>query len=257
MRIALISDIHGNRLALDAVLRHIEREGVDRIVCLGDIAALGPDPAGAIARVRRHASQCVMGNTDHWLLRPLPGEVPDSSSNPLLNQMTAWAREQLSKRDQDYLKNLPLTDSVELDESRRLMVFHGSPPRSFDDVIGGNTPPSQIGTMLAGHEATIFAGGHTHVRMLRQMSQGVIVNPGSVGLPGVGPGDPGLATHEDVHWADYATVIWGRGAIRTAFHRVPVSVADVLETGRSSGMPGFDWWASKWQSMAQKGSPTS
>lgn len=82
MRIALISDIHGNRLALDAVLRHIEREAVDRIVCLGDIAALGPDPAGAIALVRRYASHCVMGNTDDWLLRVLPGEMPDSSRIP-------------------------------------------------------------------------------------------------------------------------------------------------------------------------------
>lgn len=256
MRIALISDIHGNRLALDAVLRHIEREGVDRIVCLGDIAALGPDPAGAIARVRRYAGHCVMGNTDDWLIRVLPEKLPAPSSNPVLNRMTAWARAQLSESDQDCLKNLPLTDTVELDESRRLMVFHGS-PNSFDDVIGDNTPTSQIGTMLPGHEATVFAGGHTHVRLLRQTAMGIVINPGSVGLPGVGPDDPGLATHEDVHWADYATVIWGRGAIRTAFHRVPVSVADVLETGRSSGMPGFDWWTSKWQSIARESAPTS
>ena len=256
MRIALIADIHGNRIALETVLGHIEREGVDRIVCLGDISALGPDPAGAIALVRRYASQCVMGNTDDWLLRVQAGEMPEPSSNPVLNQMTAWAREQLPESDQDYLKNLPLTDSVEPGESRRLKVFHGS-PHSFDDVIGGNTPPSRIGTMLAGHEASIFAGGHTHVRTLRQVSEGVIVNPGSVGLPGVGPGDPGLATHEDVHWADYATVTCVRGAIRTAFHRVPVSVADVLEAARASGMPGFEWWASKWQAIAQEGASTS
>lgn len=238
------------------MLRHIEREGVDRIVCLGDIAALGPDPAGAIARVRRYASHCVTGNTDDWLLRVHAGHLLDSSSNPVLNQMTAWAREQLSKSDQDRLKNPPLTDSVELDKARRLMVCLGS-PNSFDDVIGGNTPPSQIGTMLAGHEALIFAGGHTYVRLLRQTAIGLVINPGSVGLPGVGRGDRGVATHEDVHWADFAAVTWGRGAIQTAFHRVPVSATDVLETGRSSGMPGFEWWASKGQSIVPEAAPTS
>lgn len=62
MRIALIADIHGNRIALDAVLGHIDRTGADRTICLGDVATLGPDPLYVLRRVRETGCSCVMGN---------------------------------------------------------------------------------------------------------------------------------------------------------------------------------------------------
>ena len=71
MKIALIADIHGNIVALDAVLAVIEAERPDRVVCLGDVAAKGPAPALVIDRLIERDWIFIMGNTDEWLLRPI------------------------------------------------------------------------------------------------------------------------------------------------------------------------------------------
>src|SRR5947209_139627 len=70
MRVALISDLHGNRLALEAVLADIARAGVDRIVCLGDVATLGPYPEAVLARLEQLGCDCIMGNHDEFLIDP-------------------------------------------------------------------------------------------------------------------------------------------------------------------------------------------
>ncbi len=70
MRIALISDIHANEVALGAVLDDIERTGVDRVVCLGDVATLGPRPESVLDRIRQMDCPCIMGNHDAFLLDP-------------------------------------------------------------------------------------------------------------------------------------------------------------------------------------------
>ena len=250
MRVALIADTHGNRIALEAVFEHIDRQGVDVVVCLGDVAALGPEPSGCSSMIRERADICVLGNTDDWLNRVVPGAPPSVSDSETLNVMVEWAHGRLTREDIELLRELPLSARIELDAGNHLHVFHGS-PRSYNEVIGANTLAKQLVGLLEGHDALIHAGGHTHVRMLRQIGKGMVINPGSVGLPGVGPGEPGLTVNEDVHWAEYATIARSRGVIRTAFHRIPVSVPKMLEAGRSSGMPGFEWWASKWRAMPE------
>jgi predicted phosphodiesterase len=70
MRVALVSDIHGNEVALKAVVDEVERVGVDQIVCLGDVATLGPLPGGVIRMLRDLACPCIMGNHDAFLIDP-------------------------------------------------------------------------------------------------------------------------------------------------------------------------------------------
>ena len=70
VRLALISDIHGNLPAFDAVLAHISGRNISQIVCLGDVMASGPQPREALARLKALACPVVMGNTDAWMLTP-------------------------------------------------------------------------------------------------------------------------------------------------------------------------------------------
>jgi predicted phosphodiesterase len=70
MRMALISDIHGNLVALEAVMNDLERQGAERMVCLGDVAASGPQPRGVLQRLQALDCPVVMGNADAWLLEP-------------------------------------------------------------------------------------------------------------------------------------------------------------------------------------------
>ncbi len=90
-RIALIADIHGNDHALDAVLSDIERAGVDDVICLGDVATLGPSPASCLERIGELGCRCVMGNHDAFLLdAELVGGYSDV---PVILEAVAWCRD--------------------------------------------------------------------------------------------------------------------------------------------------------------------
>jgi putative phosphoesterase len=244
MRIGLIADIHGNLAALDAVLAHLEGDQVDHLVCLGDVAALGPQPGAVIARLRDLGCPCVLGNTDAWLI-PDPPLVAEPATTVPVAGLTRWCADQLSAADLDFLQALPPTSEISLDHGRTLLAFHAS-PRSLDDVVAATTSVAELQTMLAGYEADVLAGGHTHIQLLRRFGQRHIVNPGSVGLPGVGPGGPALPVNERVDWAEYALIDTSGNGLTIAFRRVPLDVAEMLAIAAASGMPHLDWWAARW-----------
>jgi hypothetical protein len=121
-----------------------------------------------------------MGNTDDWYLHPLP-EGDDE-----LREIVGWGLQQFSDADLEYLRSFQPVIEMTLDTDKTLLCYHGS-PRSYNDVIASTTPAAEVRSMLAGYQAVIMAGGHTHVQMLRRYEQAFLINHGSVGLPGVGP----------------------------------------------------------------------
>src|SRR5215207_6345278 len=136
MKIAVISDIHGNHLALDAALTDIESEGVDRIVCLGDAIQGGPQPAEVVARLRELACPVVMGNADAWLLT---GEETGSENIAeermrKMQAVRAWSLARLDAADRAFIAQFQPTVTIPLNAGRHLLCFHGS-PTSFDDII--------------------------------------------------------------------------------------------------------------------------
>ncbi len=102
MRVALISDIHGNEIALRAVLESIAREGVDRIVCLGDVATLGPRPGAVLALLRDMGCPCIAGNHDDFMLRP--DLVHGYAKVPIVIDGVDWCRGELSSADLDQIR---------------------------------------------------------------------------------------------------------------------------------------------------------
>lgn len=244
MRIGLIADIHGNLVALDAVLAALARESPDQLVCLGDVAALGPQPREVLARLRELACPVVLGNVDAWLLDPPPFRADDPDRQLFLD-LTQWCLSQLIPEDIASLRAFPPTITIPFGNAGQLLCAHGS-PRSFDDVIAATTPDAEIARMLAGQRADVLAGGHTHTQLLRRHGDTVIVNPGSVGLPGVNPGTPDLPLNRRVRWAEYAVLDLTDGHRRFDLRRMPLDLDAVFQAARASAMPHFDWWASKW-----------
>jgi hypothetical protein len=110
------------------VLADIERWGADEIVCLGDVAAGGPQPREVLARLRALGCAVVRGNADGWLLGGMPVEANDEGRR--LRAMVEWARAQLSDADLAYLESFVPTVERELGRSRRMLCFHGSPRAS-------------------------------------------------------------------------------------------------------------------------------
>jgi putative phosphoesterase len=231
VRTALIADIHGNVVALRAVLEDV-RSHADRVVCLGDVAATGPQPAEAVEAVAELGCDVVMGNTDEWLLSPTDEAIEDDDTRRIA-EIDLWAREQLTA---DHLAELRRYQArVELDG---LLCYHGS-PRSNTEVILSTTPDPELAQMVAGYERRVLAGGHTHVTMLRRFRGSLVVNPGSVGMPFE---QTARETFRNPPWAEYAVV----DGTDVDFRRVAVDVGAVTEAARASGMPNAGWWVKDW-----------
>ncbi len=233
MQIGLIADIHGNLVALESVLRELEQEQIDQIIGLGDVVALGPQPREVLARLRELGCPIVMGNTDDWYLNPLPAEDEED------RELVQWGLRQFTDSDLDYLRSFRPVIEMTLDAGKTLLCFHGS-PRSYSDVIAATTPTAEIRSMVAGYQAPIMAGGHTHVQMLRRYGQAFIINPGSVGLLGVGPTSEDLPRNTHVHWAEYAIITLRDEQLSIDLRRTPLDIPAVLQAGYASGMPNID-----------------
>ena len=103
MRIAILSDTHGNLIALAAVLADLEKERYDRLVFLGDAAAFGPQPAETIEALQQLDPPCVMGNTDEMLLKELD-EYPQLAKNRPLREQLAWGQARLTADHRAFLE---------------------------------------------------------------------------------------------------------------------------------------------------------
>ena len=179
MKVGLISDIHGNLAALETVLASLEAERPDRVVCLGDVAATGPQPRETLRRLRASGCPVVMGNADAFLLAPRMATDAGEDERRVA-EIDRWCAEQLEPSDLDWVRTFQPTVELGLGGGRRLLCFHGS-PRGYDEIISAATPEEALDGMLAGHDAPWMAGGHWHFQMLRKHRGTTLVNPGSVG----------------------------------------------------------------------------
>ena len=243
MRVAIIADIHANLVALDAALADIEALRPDRLVCLGDVAATGPQPRPVVERLRGLGCPVVMGNADAWLLDP-PAKVSADQDMRRFEEIDRWCAAQLAPADLDYLRTFAPTVELPLGDGAVLLCFHGS-PRSYDDIIVATTPDDELARMLDGRRATILAGGHTHAQMLRRHQQMIVLNPGSVGLPFESSGAGG---GRNPPWAEYALVEYVRGRLGVELRRVPLDAGAVVRAALDSGMPHAVWWSQDWGS---------
>jgi putative phosphoesterase len=232
MRVALISDLHANELALKAVLADIKQVGVDQVICLGDVATLGPRPGWVIKTLRDLGCACIMGNHDAFLLDPQL--IHTYTEAPIIVDAVDWCRDELSADELDFLRSFQPSLQIALDAHSTLLLFHGSPRSHMEDVLA-TTPPNDLDRMLDGRYATVMAGGHTHIQMLRQHRGTLLVNPGSVGLPFkeyVAGRTPTVLAH-----AEYATVEAAGGAVNVSLRRVALDKAALRAAAAASENP--------------------
>lgn len=232
MRIALISDIHGNAVALQSVLDDIARVGVDQTVCLGDVATLGPEPGAIIETLQGLGCPCILGNHDAFLLDPTL--IRTYTEVPVIVDAVDWCRRRLSGGALEFVRGFRPGLEIPLDDRSTLLLFHGSPRSHMEDMLA-TTPPEQLDAMLDGRTATVMAGGHTHIQMLRQHRGTLLVNSGSVGLPFkeyVGGQAPTLLPH-----AEYATVEANHGAVAVTLRRVPLDKRALRAAAAASDNP--------------------
>ncbi|MVT00629.1 metallophosphoesterase family protein [Devosia marina] len=226
MRIAVLSDIHGNVPALDAVLEDIERHGVEAIVCLGDHVSGPIDPAGAAERVMALDATAIRGNHDRWVVDPSLRHEPWS--------VDEYARAQLSAHQMGWLASLPATAKL----GDAVFLCHGTPSSDekpwLDNFFDGRNTvlPSEaeVEREAVGLDQPVILCGHTHIARTLRLSDGrLLVNPGSVGMQMV-RGSP------DAH---YAIVERRLGKWQTALISVPYDTEAAARLAKENGFA--DW----------------
>lgn len=242
MRLALIADIHGNLPALEAVLQELAQKRVEQIICLGDVAAGGPQPLQVLERLQQLACPVVMGNTDAWLLEPQFGK-PESLFAQRSQDIELWNAQQLSDEHKAYIKTFQPTVNWTFPNGKMLLAYHGS-PRSFRERILATTPDEQLEQAYAGFEADILAGAHTHIQMFRRYKQMFILNPGSAGLA-MDRTWP-LDEVRNIPWAEYAVIDAERAALNVELCRTPFDIHAFIDITLASGMPHAQWSANEW-----------
>jgi putative phosphoesterase len=184
VRIAVISDIHGNLPALEAVLDEIDHERPDLIVSCGDVAS-GPMPAETIDRLMTlNNIRLVSGNADRGLIDEFDGKPQGEMPGPFMD----WCAQQITGRHRDFLAGFESTLRVEGVDGLGRVVFCHASPRNDMDVFTAKTPDERVRTLMAGVDADLVMCGHTHMQFDRNVDGLRVANAGSVGMP---PGVPG------------------------------------------------------------------
>ena len=198
-RVALISDVHGNLPAFQAVLEDIQREGVDARWCLGDLVGYGAQPDECVALAREACEVCLIGNHDMVVIGKL--DITEFSHNAAVAAI--WTQENIAQESVDYLAGLATHG-----QNGDLGLYHASPR---DPVWEYVLSTSQAGACMDAMEPRVGAVGHSHVALWftrgdagpvtgehapggteLDLSEGDwIVNPGGVGQPR--DGDPRAA----------------------------------------------------------------
>lgn len=236
MRIAIISDIHGNLFALDHVLADIQKQIVDQIVCLGDAIQGGPQPKETVERLRELNCPIVMGNADAWLLSGVETapEPPSPERLKVLEAVRQWSLTKLNEADRAFISSFQPTITISLDKSLDLLCFHGS-PASFDDVILPDASHDVFDKYLGAYTDKILCGGHTHAQQIRRTGKLFFFNPGSVGV--VYSHHTATGTLKTDAWAEYAILTVKDGQISLEFRRVPYDVNEMIHIYRASERP--------------------
>lgn len=184
MKIAVISDIHANYQALEAVMKDIKKENCDRIFCLGDLAMAGPQPHMVIDFVRKQPDWIVIqGNTDKLIAEYTEQTYEDvKKMYPMMANALADDVKILEEDKKQYLGSLPPQYETEIDGVKILLV-HGSPRKNNENIFP-NMPVNEIEEMIKGIDADLIFCGHTHQPCGYQTStKQTVVNAGSVGRP--------------------------------------------------------------------------
>src|SRR5437764_2097201 len=207
--------MHGNAVGLEAVLAELEREPVDRVVSLGDVAQGGPRPAEVVDRLRALGCRCVFGNSDEFLLTldaESTGEEVEGEARERLLRRGEWSQAQLGDDRLAFLRRFEPVVEVDVD-GERLVCCHATPTSNIEVVLP-DAPRDRVASLVG--DAAAVVAGHVHLQWLRRIGRAFWACAGSTGLV-YDHTDP-IAEKPCEPWAEYAVV--SGSPLRIEFRRV-------------------------------------
>ncbi len=224
MKIALISDVHGNLPALEAVLEHSCERECDQLWDLGDNVGYGAFPEEVVSLLKEKADRAIIGNYDLKVLKfRKKQDAWKGKKNPLKLFSFKWTYEQLTKSSRRYLKKLP--EEIEFDlEGIRIQLSHAG-PGGLKEPLNPGVPEERFAA-VGDSDIDVYLFGHTHVSFAYRAADTWFINPGSVGRPD--DGDPR---------ASCAILTIKDGALEVEHYRVKYDVERAVRQAQACGLP--------------------
>jgi putative phosphoesterase len=224
MRIAVLSDIHGNLVGLDACLSDLEHQGgADVIVAAGDLCMDGPRPKKVLQRLQEVGAQCLRGNTDRYISATDDGDLHGSDENDRKQAM--WHRKEIGEKWIAWLRELPFSLRFGEDGAGQLLIVHAN-PSTDDEHVWPDADDATLERLIGNEQAGTIAFGHLHIPYARVWRGKLLVNVSSAGLPK--DGDPR---------AGYALLTQRSGGWEVKHRRVPFDVKKVATQLADCGIP--------------------
>ena len=231
LKIAVISDIHGNLPALQSVLKDIHQFGADQVYCLGDLTDAAPWHNEVIDLIRSKQIPVIMGNHDERIAfnRPvLPLSKHSKTEQEARYIAINHTKDTIAPDHKAYLANLPRSIRLEL-PAFRLLLVHGS-TRSNDEYVYEQHPEHDLLAMLEEQQADILVMGHTHISYIRQLPVAgkMVINTGAVGR-----------SKEKDRQAAYLQLTIAGEKITPVIRKVVYPIAETIAAIRNSPIPDF------------------
>lgn len=183
MRIAIISDVHANSLALEAVYADVQSQRIDEVVFLGDLVMTGPRPRETYSLMKEiNPVVWLQGNTDNWILAIHDDFVPLNEKEKHILRLNDFACMQLGTVEKQELTAKPISQAINLG-GLDFTFCHGT-PASFSQGILPDMPQAELETIAASLGSSLLCCGHTHIRFFMECRGLKMINFGAVSMPG-------------------------------------------------------------------------
>lgn len=184
MKIAVISDVHANILGLEAALEDIQKQGISRVYCAGDLVGYAPFPNEVIELIRKHQILTVMGNYDDAVgnMRLICGcDYKNEQEQALGEKSIRWTKEHTTEQNLEFLRALPTEIRLESGD-QKVLIVHGS-PRMLTEYLTESTADEYLLELVEEAKTDVLVCGHTHIPLHKVIQGKHVINAGSVGKP--------------------------------------------------------------------------
>jgi len=223
MKIAILSDIHGNLTAFNVVLNDINKLGVDKFIIAGDHVVDCPQPNEVLEKIKNLDAYVIKGNREKYVLNYHKGIHKEWIKHKQM-EATVWTHNAIDEDNMKYIDQLPEQLNISLPKMDSIRVVHGSP---FDmrEELFQDKYPERIERVLKGIKEDVLICGHTHESWSKMAYNKLIVNPGSVGLP-----------INKNKFAEYAVLTWNYSKWVASHHQVEYNLKELEQVFFQSGL---------------------
>lgn len=221
MRIAVLSDIHGNFTAFQAVTKDIKKKGIDKVIIAGDNIVDCTEPNEVLNNIKSMKAYVIKGNREQYILDYHNGKKNEWKDHKQMG-IAIWTHNELTAENINYIEKLPEQLSISLAQMDDIRVVHGSPSNMSEELFP-DKDIERLKKAISGIKESVLICGHTHESWSKKIDNKLVVNPGSVGVP-----------FNEFKAAEYAILTWEDHRWIASHHKVKYNMKDLEQLFKKS-----------------------